>query len=523
VAFDILVDCDGAKGVIARRLTNRLPGPTWRASREAPRHAATRICAGAANNHLGLKSCALEPRVCERVGLEREMALGAKYAPSPGSRRADRAKGGSMTSILSSISSQFSKALLFGAMLPAVTFLAIVLVVMTVAMGGSPLDLLNQVQTGWQVLGLTFATVVMSGLLFNLNVPITQLYEGYVWENSLLGRWRTRCYQEKWDSLDARWRGLRTLVYAEQKAPKDPSEKASTTQTYFNEIARQRRGELPIARQSVLPTRLGNIIRNFENYPRDRYGMSAIPLWPRLLAKVDSGYAAVLDDTKTSFDFALNCSFLSTASALTVLIFGVAHSQVPSSLRTKLLVVGAVLGFVMLSYMFYGMMISRAVAWGEVVKGAFDLYRNALLNQLGYSTPKTLKQERELWEEISQRLLFGDSPRLLPTPYATLPVSVQAEPHEVPVVVTRGVKPAADKANGWIVVLCVENVSKKIAAKNIRVTDTLTEPFRYLWGTAKPSIRGSNPYTFTVDDLSPGAKVEIEYCVVVPVTPDKGP
>ena len=63
--------------------------------------------------------------------------------------------------------------------------------------------------------------------------------------------------------------------------------------------------------EEILPTRLGNTIHAFEDYPDTRYGMDAVELWPRLVAKVDKEYRAVLDDAKASFDFMINSSVLS--------------------------------------------------------------------------------------------------------------------------------------------------------------------------------------------------------------------
>src|SRR5258708_37349608 len=69
----------------------------------------------------------------------------------------------------------------------------------------------------------------------------------------------------------------------------------------------------------VLPTRFGNVIRCFERYSTLAYGMDAIVLWPRLVAKIGSEFAATIDEAKTSLDFMLNCSLLSSFIGLVLL------------------------------------------------------------------------------------------------------------------------------------------------------------------------------------------------------------
>jgi hypothetical protein len=79
--------------------------------------------------------------------------------------------------------------------------------------------------------------------------------------------------------------------------------------------------------------------------------------------------------------------------------------------------------------LFYLMMVGRAATWGEKVKGAFDLYRRPLLAQLAYQVvPKTLGEERALWIDISQQVVFGDSPRVRPAEFTGRAVAARGEP-----------------------------------------------------------------------------------------------
>ena len=63
-------------------------------------------------------------------------------------------------------------------------------------------------------------------------------------------------------------------------------------------VALMRTQALPGRKALVMPTQSGNAIRSFEYYPTAQYGMSSITLWPRLIAKIDKDYAAVIDEAR---------------------------------------------------------------------------------------------------------------------------------------------------------------------------------------------------------------------------------
>jgi len=118
--------------------------------------------------------------------------------------------------------------------------------------------------------------------------------------------------------------GLRTLKDELDKDKKN-AETVSDIWTRLSEVSRRLNSELPSDTSLLLPTRLGNVIRSFEEYPDRQYGIGAITLWPRLIAKIDKEYAAMMDDSKTSFDFMLNISLLSAFSALVITVVGLSR------------------------------------------------------------------------------------------------------------------------------------------------------------------------------------------------------
>jgi hypothetical protein len=475
-----------------------------------------------------------------------------------------------MTSLLTSISGYFSKTLILGTFLPVVIFIVIgqFLVIPLLPGDLSVIKPLETLGTEWKVVAVSLLSIVLSGLLYNLNTPIIRLYEGYPWRNSLIGRLRTRSYQAKFDDLEARHKGMRTLLRTINKArsekqegvvgdvlgklrimlterglrkftPKEylmwsasPAEKQyaelaniqSALQTKWNSIGERLKNDYP-RRGVILPTRLGNVIRNFEQYPKREYGIDAVEVWPRLISQLDKDFAIAVDDAKTSFDFMLNSSLLSAILALSILLGGLIY---PAQLTDILLIslwLLKILIFVLVSYWLYSRSIPQAASWGAQIKSAFDLYRKKLLEPLGFKREiKSKEEERSLWSNISQQMIYGDHPAgplvdyVIPEPTPSPATFARGTPAEVELQITKGLK-WSHYLGILTVVLCVTNVDeKKQAATDIKITDTLPENFEYEWGSAQvdsqniAAVFGTNPYQFNnVGNVAHGGQLILTY------------
>jgi len=426
-----------------------------------------------------------------------------------------------MTSILSSISGQFNKSLILGTFLPTALFV-ILSVIFLVPLFPTTVPLLTPLQTldaQWQVIGISLLTILLTGLLYNLNIPILRFYQGYPWQKSWLGQWRTRHYEAQFEAAHARWKGMRTLLRA---LPSD-QEHYTKISSAWNEIGLRINSEFPKDKNFLLPTRMGNIIRSFEDYPYRQYGMESVTLWPHLIAVINKDYATEMGDARTSFNFMLNSSVLSIALALAILLIGLLY---PIPLTSSLLWpqwLFEILGFVALAYWFYLLSISRASAWGDMVKGAFDLYRWDLLKQLGYlRVPTTMAEERDLWGNIYRQLLYGDTPTVPPADYAAQSAFAFAALRDnsgvVDLETARGVSIPDDKGRVTIT-LCVKNVDlRRRTATRAVVADTLPNNFDYEWGSAqidgRPNVIeviGANPIKFRIGDLKMNESVVLTY------------
>lgn len=416
-----------------------------------------------------------------------------------------------MGSLFAEISGKFSKSLVFGCFFPVVFFLLLDWIFFRPFL--PPLEgaasALKALDPEWQSVAMAGVAVLFSGLLYAVNAPIIRFYEGYPWQHSFAGQLFTGWQKRRW----SRMVGLAGGLTAVRRAGGTEATGGMHELSLLSDLMlRNWNRDFPSQQGSVLPTRLGNTIRSFEDYPRRQYGMSAIPLYPRLLGVIEPGYAAQVDDARSSFDFMINVSFLSALSAGGLLLLGVASrglAGLPPAFWLQ------VAGLAVASYVFYAGSISQAVTWGNLVRGAFDLYRGTLLERLGYAhKPADLRSERELWRAISLQMLYGDPPGYSGMPllrYSDRGTFAVGKPDR-PLHVSRSASKVEDE---WQTCLLVHNPhDERIAA--VQVTDTIPDGERYVWNSAlsggKPlTVTGANPITISLGPLEPKEKAIVVY------------
>jgi hypothetical protein len=167
--------------------------------------------------------------------------------------------------------------------------------------------------------------------------------------------------------------------------------------------------EFPESRHLVLPTRFGNIIRAFERYPQVIYNINAIRSWTRLQAVLPDSYKGSLDAAKATLDFFVNLWFGATLIT-TISLLGIAFVVTVGleALPMRAMIVIAISGA--LSAIFAAKSAQGAAAqWGELVKGAFDLYRGDLCRQLGFELPRSIERERQMWAPICRTMIYRQS------------------------------------------------------------------------------------------------------------------
>jgi len=351
-----------------------------------------------------------------------------------------------MNDFLTKISGQIAGPIILSAFFPVVLFFTgLTLIVLPITPYLQPLNHAVAILKLWDdkttaMIFLTLVVLVAAVALSMLNVPIIRLYEGYPWRDSWIGGKFTEAERGRLNDILT----LRRLI---KKLRKDLRiHKLRIADDGLIEaqrvLARAANDEYP-GPSLVLPTRLGNTIRSFETYPLEQYGFPAIAVWPRLQAVLPAPYVQGLDGAQTSFNFMLNCSFLSALLAALLVICGLLWRHPFSANVDRTWLVWLALLAIVWRLFYFGA-INRAAEWGAQVRAAFDLYRGPLLTQLGYDfKPETPAEERRIWEAINYKLSFPDDHDAAELPYKKQPTSVLADPPWTVLSVARTVSFAA--------------------------------------------------------------------------------
>jgi len=227
------------------------------------------------------------------------------------------------------------------------------------------------------------------------------------WISQLLKRYRNPISRERWRSrIRAQYekrRKILDLLYTQAAVPeiviKDP------LQAYVQAEAAVLR-EFPKP-EYILPTRFGNVIRAFETYPNRIYGVDGITVWTRLIGVVPASYAEVLNAARAEVTFWVNICFLAVpfcATALLRAVLDLFRLTNPHNTPAALIFAVEAAAAALIAYLSYRCATERATAWGETVKGAFDLYLPSLAKQLGYALPTAREGDGgqlEFWDAVS--------------------------------------------------------------------------------------------------------------------------
>jgi hypothetical protein len=152
----------------------------------------------------------------------------------------------------------------------------------------------------------------------------------------------------------------------------------------------------------ILPTKIGNTIKAFEEYPSNRYGMDAIALWPRLVPVLqDEDFLVYVTQEKAVFDFLLN-----TWIVVALLGAELAYRALFIWNLSSLIIIVVAMGFAL--FVLYEGMNIAARQWGTVVRVAFDLHRHHLAQRLGLIPAASFRGEWNRWTTISKFFLHRE-------------------------------------------------------------------------------------------------------------------
>ncbi len=265
-----------------------------------------------------------------------------------------------------------------------------------------------------KLLHLTVIVWSVSLCLSLVSIPLIKLLEGYHRPLSKF-EWLRRSELRRRQAVRDEYERVSTKVEATQTDGLDEAALEALRMQQVD-LAVAYRDSFPRSEASVMPTRLGNAIRAFEEYPAAIHGADSVALWPGLLSVMPERFERLIADSRAKFEFLVNVSALSLLLSLLALI-RVAGELVSPHVAGECVWLqgvcfsGSLGKFVFLSCC--GLLLSRlaylasvrqAVGWGELVKTAFDNYLPALSVQMGFPLPRDREARIAFWTQAGQQL-----------------------------------------------------------------------------------------------------------------------
>lgn len=133
--------------------------------------------------------------------------------------------------------------------------------------------------------------------------------------------------------------------------------------------------------KAIAPTRLGNLIGAFEQYPGVKYGLDSVFFWYRIWVSLEKDLRSELDDQQAVVDSALYVTFVLTVSSIICLFYGALEFLRPGALPLlpawwSLLLVS--LSCLVAARMLYSLSLYAQAQYGELFKAMFDQFRGKL-------------------------------------------------------------------------------------------------------------------------------------------------
>jgi hypothetical protein len=215
--------------------------------------------------------------------------------------------------------------------------------------------------------------LVCGWLVLMLDMPIYMLYEG----RRFWPRWLRRVLvQQEQKYLDRR---LEIDRRYQQKDARILYEDYQEAWVDIRQFPIDESGK-PIA---CFPTRMGNLIAAYEDYPNSRYGLDAIFFWSRIWVKLDKDLREDIDSSQALADSTLYTSFASSLLGVIFLVytllkmFGITGIRGVDQASFWSLIVITLAGFAA-GYLLYRLGLHSQAAYGEWFKAMFDIYHSDL-------------------------------------------------------------------------------------------------------------------------------------------------
>jgi phage gp46-like protein len=279
-----------------------------------------------------------------------------------------------------------------------------------------------------EIVALIAAALLFGLVLHPFQFPMTQLLEGY-WGASGIGlrlarhrikhyRRAVRALEDAADYADEVWEGAVETARAKQVdiASEDPQERTRNNIAYLDakhgdpmlahylraQAIRAVGQQYPEYGRRMMPTRLGNVLRRYEDKAGQQYGLNILRVAPHLNLIAVKEHREYVDDCRKGLDLSVRlCALFALATALSVGLLADDGAWLLLALAPYCV-----------SYLAYRGAVSSAQAYGSALSTLVDLNRFALYEQLHIPPPSSTEVERNRNEQLL-KLLSGKPPYFL--------------------------------------------------------------------------------------------------------------
>lgn len=194
-----------------------------------------------------------------------------------------------------------------------------------------------------------------------LQFQVLRWLEGY-WPKVLdpVLVWGRRRKRQRIEAIDRRWKQLADHYQGHTEAER-------LEYTKLDRI----RSRYPTNRREVMATDLGNVLKEVEGYPRERYGIVAVLFWPRLWLVVSKEIREEIARAQGRVN-----------SGVRGVIFSAA--LFPWGVLQGWILVAALFGAIAS----YRHTVGEAIGFGDLAKAAFDIHYRSLLETMGWEPDK---------------------------------------------------------------------------------------------------------------------------------------
>lgn len=276
-------------------------------------------------------------------------------------------------------------------------------------------------------------TIILGFTLSSLNTFIIKLFEGYVFIRHfpLLRKAEVQRARKIRGQI---FRIEKRIAYLKNRLQFTRHEQ---TEKYIWKLRSKKENletiynlSFPYNEEDIQPTRFGNFFKAAEAYSRDRYGIDAVSIWPRLIHVIPDSYYHKLDSKNNQLSFLLNCATLAIGFSALSLVASIYQFYlitlarqgksnflyfVPISLNDVhryqqnawLYLVASFIGLFCI-FIFYRACLLIVSEYGDLVKSTFDLFRTDLIAQFNLKLPRNWTEEVNFWTKICKFINVGN-------------------------------------------------------------------------------------------------------------------